>query len=37
MKRMRRLSALSRLSRRHIMKRQKYQPGVACIAPVMNE
>ena len=27
----------SRLSRRHIMKRQKYQPGVACIAPVMNE
>lgn len=34
MKRMRRLS---RLSRRHIMKRQKYQPGVARIAPVMNE
>jgi len=28
---------MKRLSRRHIMKRQKYQPGVACIAPVMNE
>jgi len=28
---------MKRLSRRHIMKRQKYQPGVACAAPVMNE
>lgn len=31
------MKRLSGLSRRHIMKRQKYQPGVACIAPVMNE
>ena len=31
------MKRMRRLSRRHIMKRQKYQPGVACIAPVMNE
>jgi hypothetical protein len=34
---MKRLRRLLRLSRRHIMKWQKYQPGVACAAPVMNE